>query len=352
MDIRIAAIGTANPPCRVAQSRIAELIGHHYADVLSPRSMAVLQQVLAHPSIEARYASFDNELQMLSLKDEDPDARIERFTKWSVELSARAVEQALTSAGLGVNDIGGLIVNTCTGYICPGIATYLVERLRLPSSLQVHDLVGSGCGGAVPNMQLGSQILMSDPRRPVVSVSVEVCSATYEMDNDMSLLISNGIFGDGAAAAVLASDGDGPLVGPFANLYDPRFREDVRFVYKHGRLHNKISVRLPKTVRRAVAPMIREYLACQGLTVADVKHWAIHPGGDKILSELQEELGLSDEQMAYSTAVLREYGNMSSPSVLFVLKRMLESGAVKKGEHVLVTAFGAGMSAYVTLLEM
>jgi len=348
--VRIAAVGIANPPVRVAQARGMELVRAHYGDVLSERSMDVLEKVFSHPSILTRYLSFDTELDVISLKNEDADRRMERFTRWSTALSQQAAAAALGEVGASAADIREIVVNTCTGYICPGVSTYLLEAMKLDGGVRVFDAVGSGCGGALPNIDLATYSLHANPNGIVVSVAVEICSATYQMDNDMSLLISNAIFGDGAAAAILWTRPEGLRIIDSAGCIDTSFREDVRYVYKQGKLHNKLSVQLPKVVRTVVPPLIDELLERNGLSRGDIQHWAIHPGGDRMVAALEEALGLTEEQMAPTREVLAAYGNMSSPTVLFILKNLMDRG-IKPGEKVLMTAYGAGMSAYACLLE-
>lgn len=349
-DVRIAAVATANPPVRIEQNRAMELVRQHYGDVLSERSIDVLDKILAHPSILARHLSFDTEFEVVTLKNEDPDVRMDRFTRWSTELSLWAAHGALKKAGLGTSDVTSLIVNTCTGYICPGVSTYLHEAMKMDGAVRVFDAVGSGCGGALPNLDLGVNALHADPKGIVLSVAVEVCSATYQMDNDMSLLVSNAIFGDGAAAVVLWTRPEGVRIVDSVGRVDTSFREDVRYVYKQGRLNNRLSVALPRLVGNVVPPVIDSLLQRNGLDRGDIRHWAIHPGGEKMVVALQEALSLSDEKMAPTRRVLESYGNMSSPTVLFILKDILDAG-VEPGDRIVMVAYGAGMSAYACLLE-
>lgn len=348
--VRIAAVGLANPPVRLTQARGIELVRLLYGDVLSTRSMDVLEKVFAHPSILTRYLSFDTERDVVSVKDEDPDVRIRRFARWSTELSHRAALAALRGAGAAADEIRELVVNTCTGYICPGVSTYLLEALALSGDVRVFDAVGSGCGGALPNIDLAARALHANPDGIVLSVAVEVCSATCQMDDDMSLLVSNAIFGDGAAAAVLWTRPEGLRIVDSAGRIDTSFREDVRYVHRRGQLHNQLSVQLPRVVRAVVPPLIDDLLSRNGLTRADVTHWAIHPGGDKMVAALEDALGLTAEQMAPTREVLADYGNMSSPTVLFILKHLMDRG-IRPGEKILLAAYGAGMSAYACLLE-
>ena len=345
---RIAAVATANPPTKIDQQLAAMLIEKHYGDVLKPRSLEILRKVLSHPSIRTRYIAVDHIGDVVRLKDEDPDARMERFTRWSVDLSIKAAREAMARAGVSAKEITGLVVNTCTGYICPGIATYLIEPLGLSPDVKLYDLVGAGCGGALPGLQI-AQGHCESSGGVALAIAVEICSATYQMGDDMGLLISNAIFGDGAAAAVISRCHGGPAMAAGASRFFPANRDDVRYVYRHGNLHNVLSPALPKIVGETAPPFIRALLDAHGLTVADISHWAIHAGGEKILAAVQQGLGLTDANLAVSRGILERCGNMSSPTVLFELERILDKG-IGSGQHCCVVGFGAGLSLYGLLL--
>jgi predicted naringenin-chalcone synthase len=351
-NVFIGAIGTANPPCRIDQKEAAQLVDIHYGNALKPRSMELLKQALGHPSIESRYFSFDNKEDIVILKDEDPDKRVERFTRWAVELSVTAVKKALLRAGVAAEDVSAIIVNTCTGYLCPGIATYCLEPLGLRTGTLAFDLVGSGCGGAIPNLMMGEGLLDRNPRGVVVCVSVEICTATFQMGNDPSLLISNAIFGDGAAAVVLWHEPRGYQLCALTSRFLPNYRDEVRYIYKRGQLHNRITARLPEIICRDVPVFIRDFLGEQGLAPERIGSWALHPGGDKMIVGLQRELSLSDTHLAKTRAVLKEFGNMSSPTVLYILERIMqESTNAENGEWCLACAYGAGLSMHACLLQ-
>jgi alkylresorcinol/alkylpyrone synthase len=343
----IASVAVATPPCTLDQAELERLAHKHYHERLSPRSMALIHALFSHPSIKRRSFALDD---VEILLDEGPDERIARFTHWSVELAAQAVVKALARAGVGTGDVAGLIVNTCTGYICPGISTYLIEKLDLPRSVGAYDLVGSGCGGAIPNLELAGSLVRQHPDKVVVSVSVEICTATFQMGDDVSLLVSNTLFGDGAAAAVLWCRPQGYELVASARRYVPEQRESIRYVHKNGQLHNQLSIKLPDLVRPAVAQVVAEVLAPQALRPADIRHWALHNGGDRVVNAVREELGLSEEQVSATRSVLCEYGNMSSPTVWFVL-REIERRGVAAGAWCVMVAFGAGLSAHAYLLR-
>lgn len=347
--VHIASIATAPGPYVADQAFAEEYMRRHYGDRLNARSKGLLRTIFSHPSIRKRHFAFDDPGE---ISRETKDERIARFTRWAVELSARAVERALADAGLGPADVEGLVVNTCTGYICPGISTYLIERLGLPRTVKAYDLVGSGCGGAVPNLEVAESVLHrnGNGRGAVVSVSVEICSATFQMDNDLNLILSNALFGDGAAAAVLWNRPEGYELTASASRYVPEQRDTIRYVHKNGELHNQLSLRLPELVNKAAKQVVKEILDRQGLTQDDVQHWAVHPGGEKIVNAIRDELGLSEEQMTATRRVLAEYGNMSSPTVWFVLKELEQLG-IAQGDWVVLLAFGAGLSAHGYLVR-
>jgi len=303
--------------------------------------------MLAHPSIKKRHFAFEHPEELV---DEDPDARSARFRKWAVTLSKQAALAALESAGLRASEVTGLVVNTCTGYLCPGLSTYLAEELSLKSNVKAYDLVGGGCGGALPNLQLCSALSAGEEQGAVLSIAVEICSATFQMGDDMSLLVSNALFGDGASAAIVWNRDEGARIVGSASCQVPEYREDIRFVYRNGQLHNQLSQRLPSLVAVPVRKTVESLLREHSLSPGDIRHWAIHPGGERILAALQKELGLSDAQLRFSRETLAQYGNMSSPTVMFIVRELLRR-EVAAGEYCVMLAFGAGFSAHAFLVQ-
>jgi predicted naringenin-chalcone synthase len=342
----LASVAAVVPPYCANQTLAADLLKKHYRDTLTQRSIGLIRATFSHPSIRKRHFAVEHPSAILT---ETPDQRVTRFTEKSIELSARAVLDALEKVGLTPSDVTGLVVNTCTGYICPGISTYLVERLGLSRSTRVYDLVGSGCGGALPNLQMAESLLKTQGG-VVVSVAVEICSAAFQMDNDLSLILSNALFGDGAAAVVLWDKPRGfELVGS-AGRYVPEHRNSIRFVHKNGQLHNQLSTNLPNLVRKAAADVVQDLLAEHALKPDDVGQWAFHTGGEKIINAVRDEIGLSEERLWATRKVLEHYGNMSSPTVWFVLDELLQKG-IKPDEWCMLVSYGAGLSAHGYLLR-
>ena len=304
-------------------------------------------KIFAHPSVLNRYIAVKD---LECLVNEDPDTRIARFTHWAVELSSQAINKALEQAGITTDDITGLVVNTCTGYICPGISTYLLEKLGFSNKIRMHDLVGSGCGGSIPNLQVCRDMIQGNRDEVVVSVSVEICSATFQMADDLSLIISNALFADGASAAVLWSRPGALKLIASASRCDTKYREDIRYVYRNGQLHNQLSLQLSEFASKTVARVVNDLLTPRGLKLEDIKHLAFHPGGEKVINAVRDELRIPEIKLQATRDVLAGYGNMSSPTVLFVLRDILSNG-IAPGDWCLIVAFGAGLSAHGFLLK-
>ncbi len=343
---RIAAIGTAVPEMKLTQSEAGEFLMKHYGESLSETKRAILKKIFQHPSVHERYYAFSDPEEVI---EEDPDARISRFTRYAVDLSASSCRSAIKRAGISTEDVTGLVVNTCTGYICPGLSTYLLERLALSSETRVYDLVGGGCGAAIPNLEMAAGLLHGQDGA-ILSVSVEICTATFQMGDDLSLIISNALFGDGAGAAVLWKRPGGLAVIDSAGWCAPEHREALRYVYKKGQLHNQLSLHLPEIVSPVIGKVIHTLLKRHGLKTTHIPHWAIHPGGDKIINAIQDELGLTEEQVRVSRTVLANFGNMSSATVWFELDEILRNG-IEHGEWCMMVAMGAGMSVHACLLR-
>lgn len=346
-NVHVGSIAVETPPFTARQEEVGQILTHRYSDRLSSRSLTLMQGLFTHPAIRKRRFAVDDPEGFFC---ENPDDRIKRFTRWAVDLSAQAIQKAMSKAGLSLGDMAGLVVNTCTGYICPGISTYLIEKLGLDRHIRVYDLVGSGCGGAIPNLEVAGFLVRGASDRVIVSVSVEICSATFQMEDDLSLLVSNALFSDGAAAAVLWTRPQGLELLASSSYYVPEDRDAIRYVHKNGQLYNQLSTRLPHLVKKAVGQVVKDILEPRALQVGDIRHWALHTGGEKIINTVKAEIGLSEEQLRSTRAILAEYGNMSSPTVWFVLNDLLEKG-IEKGDLCVIVAFGAGLSAHACLLR-
>jgi len=345
-------LGTSVPPRSFSQRECWDALQRAERPELTPRTRAVLQGILNHDNgIERRSLALDSLDEGFDL---DPDTLHRRFVKHAPALASQAAARALDEAKLTPREVDAVIVSTCTGYLCPGLTSYVAEALGLrPDAVQL-DLVGQGCGAALPNLRTAEALLASQRSDTVLSVCVEVCSAAFYLDNDLGVLVSACIFGDGAGAAVLSSrprDGRRSVEWKAAaSLTDPSQRDALRFEQRGGMLRNILTLPVPKLAAKHAKTVLGTVLGEQGLPQREIATWVLHAGGRKVLAELERNLALDSGDVRWSSAVLREFGNLSSPFVLFVLKSALESRAA--GGWWWMSSFGAGFSCHGALLRV
>ncbi len=349
----ITGLGTAAPPQPYKQSEAwAALQASQQFTQLNPRSRAILRKILTgNNGIETRHLALDS---LHDVFETNPDVLHARFAKNAPLLATQAAERALQNSGTTTAEIDALLVSTCTGYLCPGLTSYVSERLGLRADALLLDLVGQGCVAALPNLRTGEALLSASRCRRVLSVCVEVCSAAFYMDDDPGVLVSACLFGDGAGAAVLSNE---PIPGQrrvkwnySRSTLSPKDRDRLRFEQKHGMLRNILSPKVPLLAAEHADELLRATLAAARLNRSQITGWIWHAGGRDVLTALQERLGLSTEDVRWSAGVLREYGNVSSPCVYFVLQAALADQS--PGGHWWLSSFGAGFSCHGAILEV
>jgi len=351
MTPTIRALGTANPPLYTTQRDAFEFFRTHFN--LDPEEEKLYRRLLLEGPIRGRYVGMDTTEDAC---ETDPDRLNARFLKYARQTAAAAATKGLEAAHVSPHEIGGLVVNTCTGYLCPGLTSYLAEDLELRSDLRTLDIAGMGCGGALPNLQAATGLLALNGERPVLSIAVEMCSATLFMGTDPALVVSNSIFGDGAAAVVLQS-GEGDTTAGLARVLDfasgvyPQYRNQLHYRQEGGRLRNVLSVKVPKIGAKTASEVLARLLERHQLSQKAIQWWAIHAGGTAVLDQVGRDLGLSEADLRFSMDVFHNFGNMSSPSVLFALKQIIEQGRPRSGDLGVLLTFGAGFSAFAALVE-
>lgn len=349
----LVGIGTATPEQRYTKADCWEALRiSPWFERLDRRARMIVELVLTRDNgIESRRLSVDSLQDVFAI---DPDTLHARFLANAPALAMRASERALADAGLAAVDIDGVIISTCTGYLCPGLTSYLVESLGLRSDVQALDLVGQGCGAALPNLRMADALLASGSCAHVLSVCVEVSSAAMYLDNDPGVLISACLFGDGAGAAVLAAQPQPSkrrvAWKAAASQMDPAERDVLRFEQRQGLLRNILTRAVPKLAADHAQQVLQTVLTAEGLQQSDINGWIWHAGGRDVLAALRERLGLSDTDLHHSAAMLREYGNLSSAFVYFVLQAALADNA--PGGLWWMASFGAGFSSHGALLEV
>ncbi len=336
---KILAVGTANPPNRFTQEEVLALSG--YTDERR-------RGFFLNSGIEGRYLAIDKNGFRPTETLDDLQAR---FRKVSVELGSQALLRALAQGGLGPRDLDFLATTTCTGRLCPSLDAILIRELGLRSDLQRVHVGDTGCASAIVALQQAYNHLRAFPDHVAAVVAVEVSSTSYYLDDGPETAVANAIFADGAGAAILGCRGEGPAIVAHRTLVRPEFLDLMGFTYPAG--YQRIL--LSKDIRHIAADMltelVRHLLAAHGLTRRDIHHWVLHSAGRRVIERVQRLLDLSDSALAPARAILREYGNMSSATVLFVLRQLLQTANPQPGEWGVIIALGPGFAAEGALLQ-
>jgi len=349
----IVGLGTACPERRYSKADCWKAFqASAWFERLDRRARMLAERVLLRDNgIDARRLSVESLQDVFAI---DPDTLHARFLANAPALAACAARRALADADVLAPAIDGVVISTCTGYLCPGLTSYVSEALGLRPDVQALDLVGQGCGAALPNLRMADALLASGRCARVLSICVEVCSAAMYLDNDPGVLISACLFGDGAGAAVLSvqphKNKRKILWKTAASLVSPGERDALRFEQRGGLLRNVLTLAVPRIAATHAQQVLEMALAAEGMRQADIAGWIWHAGGRDVLAALRDKIGLSMDDFHCSAAVLREYGNLSSAFVYFVLQMALREKA--SGGHWWLASFGAGFSSHGALLEV
>lgn len=349
----LSSIGTALPARRFSKGECWEaFVRSEWFERLSPRAHAVAKTVLRRDNgMEERWLAVESLEEVFAI---DPDTLHRRFVTHAPRLAEAAARQALERAALAPQSIDAVIVSTCTGYLCPGLSGYVVERLGLRTNVLGFDLVGQGCGGALPNWQVASALIGAQQCEQVLSICVEVCSAAMYLDDDPGVLISACLFGDGAGAAVLSRrpplDRRRLEWRGTASLTNPIEREALRFEQHGGLLRNVLTRQVPRLAAEHAERVLTDALALVDIQRSQINTWIFHAGGRDVLRSLAERFGLPPDALRYSREALRRYGNLSSAFVYFVLDAALADTA--PGGWWWLSSFGAGFTCHGALLAV
>jgi alkylresorcinol/alkylpyrone synthase len=347
----ILGLGTAVPTASYSQVDCWQALraSPRFAALGAP-ARTLLQRVLCGDSgVRTRH------LALASLEEAfeiDPDVLSRRFFDHAPAIAARAAASALERAGLEAGAIDGLLISTCTGYLCPGLTSYVAERLGLRRDIVALDLVGQGCGAALPNLRTAEALIEARRCGNVLCVCVEVCSAAMYLDDDPGVLVSACLFGDGAAAAVVSAQPGARRVEwvAGASLHEPLERDALRMEGRHGLLRNILSRRVPQLAAQYASAVFESLSEQHGIGREDIGTWIWHAGGRPVLDRLRERLELPEAALRRSRELLARFGNLSSPFVLFVLDAALREQA--PGGWWWMSSFGAGFSCHGALLKV
>lgn len=278
--------------------------------------------------------------------------RMARYEVESIELATSVGRQALEDAAISASEVTHVIVCTCTGFFAPGIDVLLIDRLGLERSVSRTVLGFMGCYAGLSGLRVANSIVGSDPKAVVLQVCVELCSLHFQKRPIADLLIANSIFSDGCAAAVYAnSEYRGGIANVFASqsLVEREALDQMSWrIGDHG-FEMRLAASVPKRLRAGALSFVERLLVASGVDTTEVRGWAFHPGGRKILDEICTALSVDRDAAAASYGVLSDFGNMSSASILFVLERLLRERS--PGEISVALSFGPGLTIEGAVLQ-
>ncbi len=350
-DVEIAAIATAVPPNIVSQDESRERAAAAYPEY------ARVDSIFTNTGIDRRFVCQPREWY---LEEHSWEERTAVFQNHALALMEEAAVEAVAEAGLRFDEIDALVVNTITGLAVPSLDARLMNRLPFSPNLERLPIFGIGCGGGVAGLSRSARLAQSIPGGNVLFITVDLCTVCQRInDRSLTMFVATALFGDGAAAVVLRNtagsqkgSGQNGGHGRFAAIGE-HFWGDTEGIMgwdiKNDGFGIVLSPQLPALMQQRFAPALDGFLARNGLTRDDIEGYLLHPGGGKILDVADEVLELDPDVLKPSRETLRNYGNMSSATAIFVLKYALDTG--RRGRHVLA-AFGPGFSAYFAVVDL
>ena len=278
--------------------------------------------------------------------------RMDHYARLAPPLAVAAARRALDAANLAGTDITHLVTVSCTGFVAPGIDLALIEGLGLVGTVERTHVGYMGCHGALNGLRVARAFTGSERRARVLLVAVELSSLHYHYGWDPQRMVANALFADGAAALVgvptAVASADAWQVVANGSCLVPRSADAMTWTVGDHGFAMTLSKRVPALIAAHLRPWLRTWLAEQGLDQSDVASWVVHPGGPRILEAVEEALDLPRGALAASREVFAECGNMSSPTVLFILDRFRRAGA---GRPCVLLGFGPGLMAEAALVR-
>ncbi len=353
----IISIGTAVPPQRLSQMEIFEqFLEPHYGRNRLARA------IFNHAGVSFRHAAIDGSFYD---RQRTTKERNDQYVEAAIPLAEDAVRCALTLAGMQPEEIDDLYVVSCTGYEIPGLDLHVAGRLNMRPDLRRTCVLGMGCYGAFPALGRAMETVTAGPNRVAVVLALELCSLHLQFDDTLENIVASALFADGAAAAIIggaqrlaSSPGAGeprdtryPHMLDAATFSNYRTFDHMSFHVTDTGFHMRLSPAVPDVLADNVLNLVTRLLSPHRLTPRDVRFWGVHPGSQKILDRVQESLALDPSQLEFSRTVLRNYGNMSSVTVLFVLDEIVRQGMPRPGDYGVLLGFGPGLTLESALVQ-
>jgi predicted naringenin-chalcone synthase len=339
----IHALATGVPPRRYSQEEAYQ----QFAQLGLGRDR-LARAIFGYTGVGFRHAAVDT---AYYTENHGTEARNERYMQEAMRLGEQTIERCLDQAGLSADAVDDLIVVSCTGFNIPGLDLHLAGRMRMRPDLRRACILGMGCYGAFPGLVRAREAVAAQPERLALVLALELCSLHLQFENTTENFISSALFADGAAAALIGDisymNGPGqptPAIVDALTHCDYSTFDHMSFSLTDHGFRMYLSSYVPDLLAVQIEGFVDTLLQRNGLCRDDVRFWGVHPGSQKILDHVQERLQIADDQMEFSRAVLYEYGNMSSPTILFVLDRIHRCAHPAPGDYGVLLAFGPGLT--------
>jgi alkylresorcinol/alkylpyrone synthase len=345
---RLASLATAVPPFDLSQAEVADRAAAMFAP--ADGGFHRLAGVYRNARIEHRHACVP--LDWFA----EPHSFAERnalFLDHATELLTRAAAQALAEANLEARDIDTIVTVSSSGIATPGLDARVMERLAFSRTVERLPVFGLGCAGGVLGLSRAAAMARAAPESRVLLLVVELCSLTFRrQDRSKSNIVATALFGDGAAAAVISCRTEkaaaGPRLGPWGEHTWPGSLDVMGWEVAEDGLKVLFSRDIPALVRDDLRPVVDAFLSRHDLDIADIEEFVCHPGGAKVVDALEDCFDLDRGALTHARDALRDHGNMSAATVLFVLRAALDA---KAGGRRLLTTLGPGFTAAMMVID-
>ena len=366
MKSYICAIGTANPKHKIPQMQIAGFMADALQfDQSDTRKLAALYRVSGIDSRHTVLSDYEQQNGDFTFFPNTPGLepfpavaqRMSAYREHALPLSIRAIQDCLAQLPeFELLDISHLITVSCTGMYAPGLDIEIISELGLSPTVERTAINFMGCYAAFNALKMANSVCKAHQEARVLVVCTELCTLHFQKSIEHDHLVSNALFADGAAAVLVSSE---PQTGfnleleAFHCELMPDGKKDMAWHIGNSGFEMTLSAYIPELIRKGIRQLSANLLARLSLELDEIKWFAIHPGGRKILEAIEQELGITKHDNRFAYSVLREFGNMSSVTVLFVLQKLLaELQPENQGEHILSFAFGPGLTMESMLLKI
>jgi predicted naringenin-chalcone synthase len=358
-------ISTSSPPYKVLQQKAAEELKKRMGG--KPSISRLIEATSNHSGISERYIVISDAENINNEKfysDGDnylnpgTQKRMEEYKKWAVILAREAVAKLIEKNNVNPQKINRLITISCTGFFAPGLDYDIISEFKIPQRVKRTNIGFMGCAASLIGFNSVLEAMNSANyfESNSLLISVELCSLHLQTEPSRDNILANMVFADGCAAALFSTSAEYKpkaklnLISNHSFLFENSSGSMGWKIGNYG-FEMLLSSDLPRIILNEATPVLKNILKEKGIKSEEIDHWALHPGGKAILDVLQKGLEIPDNKMIPSRNVLKNFGNMSSASILFVLKEIINSGNVKKDDNICAVAFGPGLTMEVSLMK-